>query len=180
MPRRIRILGIDPGLVCTGWGVVDATGSKLRYIAHGECFSGQGTLPARLATLHQALTEVVAAHRPDEAAVEECFVSRNSRTTLLLGHARAVALLVPGIAGIPLAEYAPTAVKRTVVGTGRADKQQIAYMVRALLAVVADGTQEHAMDALAVAICHASQSTGRLAGLLGNVARQAVPVERNP
>lgn len=173
MPHTTRILGIDPGLRRTGWAVVDATGSRLRHVAHGECASGRGTVPRRLAVLHRALAEVIARHSPDEVAVEQNFVSRNADTTLRLGMARGVALLVPALADLPIAEYAPTAVKRTVVGSGHAGKQQIAYMVQVLLPGCGLQGEEHAADALAVAICHAGQGTGRLAELAGNTARLA-------
>ena len=166
-----RILGLDPGLVKTGWGLVEAEGSRLRHIANGECASGKGTLGERLFSLQRQLESVVQEHAPSEAAVEEGFVHRNARVALLLGHARAVALLAAAGAGVPLSEYAPNAVKRTVTGSGHADKRQIAYMVKALLPGVALAG-EHAADALAVAICHSSQSGGVLGALSGRVARR--------
>lgn len=179
MPR-IRILGIDPGLRCTGWAVVDAEGGRLRHVAHGECATGKGTVATRLAVLHRTLADVLAAHAPDEVAVERSFVSRNADTALRLGMARGVTLLVPALEGLPIAEYAPTAVKRTVVGAGHAGKQQIAYMVRALLPGCGLQGEEHAADALAVAICHAGQGTGRLAELTGKTARLAIPAPELP
>ncbi len=172
MVRRRRILGLDPGLVRTGWGVVEAEGTRLRHVANGECASGKGTLAARLLRLRQQLTEVVARHAPDEAAVEESFVHRNARVALMLGHARGIALLAAAEADVPLAEYSPNAVKRTVTGSGHADKRQIAYMVRALLPG-ANPAGEHAADALAVAVCHASQSGGVLGALTGRTARRS-------
>ena len=174
-----RILGLDPGLVKTGWGVVEAEGSRLRHTANGECASGRGTLGGRLLALQEQLRTVLLDHAPSEAAVEAGFVHRNARTALLLGHARGVVLVTVAGAGVPLAEYAPNAVKRTVTGTGHANKQQIAYMVRALLpGIVLTG--EHAADALAVAICHASQSGGPLGALRGRVARRSAGVGAAP
>ena len=176
MARSRRILGIDPGLVKTGWGFVEAEGSRLRHIANGECASGRGTLGARLLALQTQLNRVLQEYKPDEAAVEESFVHRNARAALMLGHSRAVVLLAAASAGVPLAEYAPNAVKRTVTGSGHADKRQVAYMIRALLPGV-ELTGEHAADALAVAICHVSQSGGVLGELTGRIARRSVGAE---
>ena len=176
MARIRRILGLDPGLVRTGWGLVEAEGTRLRHVANGECASGKGTLGVRLLRLQQQLSRVVEDYAPDEAAVEEGFVHRNARVALMLGHARAVALLAATGAGVPLSEYAPNAVKRTVTGSGHADKRQIDYMVRSLLpGVVPAG--EHAADALAIAICHASHSGGMLGALTGRVARRSAGAE---
>jgi len=176
MSRRRRILGLDPGLVRTGWGVVEADGSRLRHVANGECASGKGTLARRLLALQAGLSEVLAGLDPGEVAIETGFVHVNARTALLLGHARAVALLAAAGLDLPVAEYAPNAVKRTVTGSGHADKNQIAYMVKSLLPGVRLAG-EHAADALAIAICHASQSGGALASLTGRVARRQVGVE---
>lgn len=176
MDAANRILGLDPGLVRTGWGVIATAGSRLRYIASGEVASGTGSLARRLAVLFRGLEEVIEDYRPDEVAVEESFVNRNPRSSLMLGHARAVALLAPGMAGIPIAEYAPTAVKLALVGKGRADKDQVAYMVRALLPESGLGSG-HQADALAVAVCHASHVRGPLGALHGHRARRAVPTE---
>lgn len=169
-----RVLGLDPGLLYTGWGVVDVDGPRLRYVEAGECPSGAGPLPTRLAALARQIKDVIDSQKPDEVAVEETFVNRNPRTTLLLGHARAVSLLVPGQAGLPLAEYAPTEVKKAIVGSGRADKDQVGYMVRTLMPGC-PRMGEHAMDALAVAVCHAGYSRPALAERTGRVARRAVP-----
>lgn len=169
-----RVLGLDPGLLHTGWGVIDVDGPRLRYVDAGECPSGSGSLPARLASLAVQIKEVIEQHQPEEVAVEETYVNRNPRTTLLLGHARAVSLVVPGQAGLPLAEYAPAEVKKAIVGGGRATKEQVSYMVRALLRGCPK-LGEHAMDALATAICHAGYSRPALAGRTGRVARKAVP-----
>jgi len=164
----IRIIGIDPGLRRMGWGVIGVEGSRLSYLADGVLTSEDGaSLAQRLLALKEALERVIAEWTPDEAAVEETFVNKDARATLKLGHARAVALLVPAGAGITVAEYAPNMVKKTVVGVGHAEKQQIRRMVEVLLPRAAPKSAD-AADALAIAICHAhhraSQSrTGRLA-----------------
>ncbi|HVV92798.1 MAG TPA: crossover junction endodeoxyribonuclease RuvC [Hyphomicrobiales bacterium] len=151
----IRILGIDPGLRRTGWGVIACAGNRLTFLACGTVVPDEGlALAARLAALHDGLAAVVAAHAPDEAAVEETFVNGNPASTLKLGQARGIALLVPAQAGIAVAEYAPNLVKKTVVGVGHADKRQIGAMVRVLLPR-AEAAGADAADALAVAITHA-------------------------
>lgn len=150
-----RLIGLDPGLRATGWGVIEAEGNRLGYVACGVVrSSGDGTLAERLVELHAGLVRVLEAYKPDEAAVEETFVNRNPASTLKLGLARGVALLVPALAGLPVAEYATNQVKKAVVGAGHADKEQIAMMVRRLLPGVG-ATAGDAADALAVAICHA-------------------------
>jgi crossover junction endodeoxyribonuclease RuvC len=166
-PRRLRVLGLDPGLGVTGWGVIEAEANHLRHLADGVVETeAEMPLPARLAALHDALAELIATWRPDEAAVEETFVNRNPLSTLKLGQARGVVLLAPARAGIPVAEYQATAVKRAVVGQGHAQKQQVQAMVRMLLPGAAPGRAD-AADALAVAICHAHHraTASRLAGL---------------
>lgn len=151
----IRILGIDPGLRRTGWGVVDLDGTRLSFVACGVVrVAVDGDLAARLKDLHDALAALVAAHRPHEAAVEETFVNVNPASTLKLGQARGVALLVPALAGLPVAEYAANLVKKTVVGAGHAEKQQIRRMVEVLLPKAAIESDD-AADALAIAITHA-------------------------
>lgn len=165
-PRALRVLGLDPGLGTTGWGVIEARADHLRHLADGVVVTDPAlALPARLAALHAALAEIIAAWRPDEAAVEETFVNRNPLSTLKLGQARGVVLLAPALAGIPVAEYQATAVKRAVVGQGHAQKQQVQAMVRMLLPGAAPGRAD-AADALAVAICHAHHraTAARLAG----------------
>lgn len=152
----VTILGIDPGLRATGWGAIGSDGSRLTFIASGTvCSQAREPLAVRLAALYAGLTAVLADHTPHEVAVEETFVSRDGAATLKLGQARGIALLAPAIQAVPVAEYAPNLVKKTVVGTGHADKNQIRHMVKMLLPK-ADATTEHAFDALAVAICHAS------------------------
>lgn len=150
----MRVIGIDPGLRHTGWGVVEADGVRLTAIAHGVCGSGTGTLAERLVRIYDSLEKVISDHSPDEAAVEQTFVNRDAAGTLKLGQARAIALLVPARAGLAVAEYAPNAVKKAVVGVGHADKDQVAHMVRLLLPGVAPKSSD-AADALAIAICHA-------------------------
>ncbi len=149
------ILGIDPGLRATGWGALRVDGSRLTFVASGTIGSdASAALCDRLAALYAGLEAVVAALAPDEAAVEETFVNKDAVATLKLGQARGIALLAPARAGIMVAEYAPSLVKKTVVGTGAADKRQIRHMVGVLLPR-AQANSEHAADALAVAICHA-------------------------
>lgn len=156
MPQApIRIIGIDPGLRNTGWGVVEALGSRLSFVACGVVRSDSAlSLADRLRQLHEGLSGVIHAHMPQEAAVEETFVNRDPQSTLKLGQARGVALVVPALAGLPVAEYAANLVKKTVVGSGHAEKPQIAAMVRILLPR-AEAQSADAADALAVAICHA-------------------------
>lgn len=160
MSRLIRIIGLDPGLRRTGWGVVDAEGSRLVHVACGTILPPE-TLPMaeRLALLHQGLAAVIRQFSPQEAAVEETFVNMNPSSTLKLGQARGVVLLAPAQAGLPVAEYAPLLVKKTVVGAGRAEKQQIRMMIRVLLPA-ADPKTEDAADALAVAITHVHHRGG--------------------
>lgn len=167
----MRILGIDPGLRRMGWGIVDVDGSRFRHLDHGTCLSGEGDLATRLLALHAALTEVVLRHAPTHAAVEHTFVNRDPVGTLKLGAARAVALLVPAQAGLPVGEYAPNAVKKAVVGVGHADKKQIAHMIGMQFPGVQVAGPD-AADALAIAMCHAwhLQSSGRLAAALRRAA----------
>ena len=151
----VRILGVDPGLRRTGWGVIAAEGTRLSFVACGTVVSDERlTLAERLRQLHAGLTEVLAAWASDEVAVEETFVNKDAQATLKLGHARGVALLVPALAGLPVAEYPANLIKKTVVGAGHAEKRQIQAMVRVLLPK-ADPPSDDAADALAVAITHA-------------------------
>ena len=155
MMNAIRILGLDPGLRRTGWGVIVVDGARLTHVAHGV-ISPVDTLPfsERLLCLFEGIAEVVARHAPHEAAVEETFVTANGSSTLKLGHARAAAMLAPAKAGLEVAEYAAKVVKKSLVGTGGADKAQVAFMVRRILPAAGDPTAD-AADALAVAITHA-------------------------
>lgn len=153
--QAIRIIGIDPGLRRTGWGVIAVEGNRLTYLADGHATSDESRpLPARLMELQVQLAAVLARWRPEEAAVEETFVNKDARATLKLGHARAVALLVPANAGVSVAEYAPNLVKKTVVGVGHAEKRQVRHMVERLLPRCSPRSEDSA-DALAIAICHA-------------------------
>lgn len=155
MNPPIRILGLDPGLRKTGWGVIVSEGSKLSFLACGCIESDQHVpLAQRLRQLHDGLDAVIAAWTPDEAAVEETFVNRDPQSALKLGQARGIALVVPALAGLSVAEYAANLVKKTVVGIGHADKKQVQAMIRVLLPK-ADAKSADAADALAVAICHA-------------------------
>lgn len=152
----VIILGIDPGLRATGWGAIRADGGTLSFLSAGTVSSdASGALCERLATLYRGLALTMEAVAPDEAAVEQTFVSRDGAATLKLGQARGIALLAPALSGVPVAEYAPSLVKKTVTGAGQADKTQIRRMVQMLLPRARAGS-EHAWDALAVAVCHAS------------------------
>jgi crossover junction endodeoxyribonuclease RuvC len=168
--NRLRILGLDPGLQRTGWGVISVEGSRLSYVAHGVIRPDTGAEFAdRLLFLFDEVGAVIEAWSPHEVAVEEVFVNVNPASTLKLGHARAASLIAPAKAGLAVAEYATRAVKKAVVGTGAADKDQIGFMVRRLLPGCGDPGHD-AADALAVAIAHAhlralKRRTARMAGV---------------
>ncbi len=163
----MRVLGIDPGLVNMGWGVIDSQGSRLSHVANGICHSRGTALAERLLSLHQQLTEIINEHGPEAVAVEQTFVNKDGAGTLKLGQARGIALLVAAQAGITVGEYAPNAVKKAVVGVGHAQKGQIDHMVRLQLPGVKIAGQD-AADALAIAICHTHhlQSAGRFQAAL--------------
>lgn len=167
----MRVVGIDPGLRNLGWGVIDVAGSRLTHVANGICHSESGDLADRLLSLHTQLTEVIRRFQPEAAAVEHTFVNKDAVATLKLGQARGIALLVPAQAGLAVGEYAPNAVKKTVVGVGHAAKVQVDHMVRLHLPGVQIAGPD-AADALAVAICHAHhvQSSGRLQAALKRAA----------
>jgi len=154
-PTAFRLLGLDPGLRHTGWGVIDVAGNRLTYVADGVVHSRQGdALAERLVTLFRAVGEVIERFQPDEAAVEESFVNKNPASTLKLGVARGVVLLAPAERGLPVTEYSTNLIKKSVVGVGHADKEQVQMMVRRLLpGCLAENPD--AADALAAAICHA-------------------------
>jgi crossover junction endodeoxyribonuclease RuvC len=178
VPGTIRILGIDPGLRRTGWGIVETSGNVLTFIGSGSVVSAaDAPLAARLLALHDGLSMVLRDHQPDEAAVEATFVNRDAGATLKLGQARGIAMLVPAKAGLTVAEYAPNAVKKTVVGVGHADKDQIRMMVRVLLPRATFDTDD-AADALAIAITHAhhrrSASVASRAAGLGEAEQRLV------
>ncbi|WP_134726217.1 crossover junction endodeoxyribonuclease RuvC [Paracoccus luteus] len=156
----MRVLGIDPGLVNMGWGVIAVDGARLRHVANGIIRSDSAGLPARLADLYRGLVAVIAAHAPDAAAVEQTFVNKDAAGTLKLGQARGIALLAPAQAGLAVGEYAPNAVKKAIVGVGHAQKQQVEHMVRLQLPGV-DLAGPDAADALAIAICHARHLQSR-------------------
>jgi len=163
----MRIIGIDPGLRNLGWGVIDTAGSRISHVANGILHGEGDDLATRLLALFEGLTEVVARHAPEAAAVEQTFVNRDGAGTLKLGQARGVALLVPARAGLSVGEYAPNQIKKTIVGVGHADKRQIQHMVRLQLPGV-ELAGPDAADALAIALTHAhfSQSAGRLEAAL--------------
>ena len=151
----VRIIGIDPGLRRTGWGVIEAEGNRLIYVGCGSVEPPDDLpLSSRLLAIHEGLAAVLSNHRPVEAAVEQTFVNKDGVATLKLGQARGVAMLAPAMFGISVAEYAPNQVKKTVVGAGHADKQQIAMMLKILLPK-AEPPSADAADALAIAITHA-------------------------
>ena len=151
----MRLLGLDPGLRRTGWGVIEVEGNRLIHVADGVVHSdGSQPLAVRLVALYRQLGEILDRYRPDEAAVEETFVNKNPTSTLKLGVARGVALLVPALAGLPVTEYPANLIKKSVVGVGHAAKEQVQTMVRHLLPGCLS-TSADAADALAVAICHA-------------------------
>jgi crossover junction endodeoxyribonuclease RuvC len=169
----MRVIGIDPGLRNLGWGVIDVAGARITHVANGICHteSGGDDLAQRLCSLHVQLTQVFHAWAPDSAAVEHTFVNKDAVATLKLGQARGIALLVPAQFGLAVGEYAPNAVKKTVVGVGHAAKVQVDHMVRLHLPGVKVAGPD-AADALAIAICHAHHmaSSGRLEAALKRAA----------
>ena len=157
--QPIRILGIDPGLRRTGWGLIEAEGNRLIHVACGSVeTSERAALGDRLLAIHDGLAAVIAQYAPHEAAVEATFVNASGAATLKLGQARGIAMLVPAKAGLSVAEYAPNVVKKTVVGAGHGEKAQIRMMIGVLLPK-ADPQSEDAADALAIAVCHAHHRT---------------------
>ncbi len=170
----MRILGLDPGLRCTGWGVIEARPGRLTHVANGVVRTDSGAdLPRRLLQIHRGLSEVIAEWRPESAGVEETFVSRNAASTLKLGQARGVVLLAPALEGLEVAEYAPNKIKKSVVGSGHAGKAQIEGMVRILMPGIEIAGPD-AADALAVAICHAHHVEGERAWKLPDAAGAAL------
>jgi len=151
----MRILGLDPGLHRTGWGILDEKQGHLSHIAHGTLTtSPQDSLPTRLLTIFEGLKEILKTFSPDEASVEEIFVNKNPLSSLKLGLARGIVLMTPAHAGIPVQEYPSTTVKKALVGHGHAQKEQIGHMVRFFLPKIQELSKD-AADALALAICHA-------------------------
>jgi crossover junction endodeoxyribonuclease RuvC len=168
MGRPIRILGIDPGLRRTGWGMIAIEGNRLMFLGCGSVATeNEAALAMRLLAIHDGLRRVVEEHAPDEAAVEATFVNKDAAATLKLGQARGIAMLVPAIAGLPVAEYAPNLVKKTIIGVGHGEKRQIRMMLGVLLPK-ADPRTHDAADALAIAVTHAHH---RQSVLLRAVAR---------
>ena len=170
-PAATRILGIDPGLRVTGFGVIERSGKRLAYVTSGCVRSGAGELAARLKTILDGLSEVIALHRPGEVAVEKVFVNVNAQSTLALGQARGTAICAAVLAGLPVAEYTALQVKQSVVGKGHAAKEQVQHMVRRLLALPGDPSPD-AADALACAICHAH------GGALGGLSTRGLRMKR--
>lgn len=151
----IRIIGLDPSLVACGWGVIEMEGTKLRHIAHGVIRpNAKAELHMRLRELFEAIQNVIAEFDPLEAAVEEAFMKNNAASALKLGQARAACLLAPSLAGLGIGEYSPRSVKKSVVGTGAADKTQVAHMMNVLMPGCGVKAGD-AADALAIAVCHA-------------------------
>jgi crossover junction endodeoxyribonuclease RuvC len=157
----MRVLGIDPGLGHTGWGVIDHVGSKLTFVAAGIIHSDtKADMAERLKYIHDEMNKIITLYVPIEAAIEETFVNTNAKSSLKLGQARGVAMLVPALHGIPVAEYATNMVKKSVVGSGHADKTQVQMMIKMLLPTCGEVGAD-AADALSVAICHAHHSQTR-------------------
>jgi crossover junction endodeoxyribonuclease RuvC len=155
MTRPIRILGIDPGLRRTGWGVVEIAGNRLGFLGCGSVTSNdRDSMAMRLLAIHDGLTRILDEFHPDEAAVEATFVNKDAQATLKLGQARGIAMVVPAKAGVPVAEYAPNVVKKSIVGAGHGDKAQVRMMIGVLLPK-ADPASDDAADALAIAVTHA-------------------------
>lgn len=152
----MRIIGLDPGLRHTGWGIVDVQGTKMTFAAAGVVSPDEALpLAQRLAELHAELAKIISDWQPDSAAVEETFVNKNPGSTLKLGQARGVVLLAPALAGLPVGEYTPNQIKKMIVGTGHAEKKQVDMMVRTILKTVPEHIPADASDALAIALTHA-------------------------
>ncbi len=181
MPRKVdvRVLGIDPGSRFTGWGIVDVQGSKVRPIASGVIEAGDGPFVSRMVVIGDALDEIIRTHKPDEAAVEAIFHSKNSQSALKLGHARGVALLSIGRAGIALAEYPPARIKQSVAGHGRASKDQVQQMVRMLLGRTEPYLEDES-DALAAALCHVQMVGSPTSRLLADMERSLPRKSKQP
>ena len=178
--QPIRIVGIDPGLRRTGWGVIESDGVRLSYVASGLITSdAEGDLAYRLREIYEGLMAVLASYKPAEAAVEETFVNDNPRATLKLGQARGMALLAPAMKGLKIGEYPPNLIKKTVVGAGHADKKQVQVMIGFLLPKAKFESADEA-DALAIAICHANHRGIRRLVEAGTAAggRRQAPVEK--
>lgn len=170
----MKILGIDPGLQKTGWGVVESEGNRLHFIACGLIKTDSDlTLAQRLRQIDDGVQDVVKTHMPEEAAIEETFVNNNAASALKLGCARGVAMVVPARFDIPVFEYAANLIKKSVVGNGHATKDQMEMMVRTLIPAVGRGLGADEADAIAIAICHAHHAgmRNRFADIMAGVAR---------
>jgi len=167
----VRILGVDPGSRRTGYGVVDANGGRISYLAHGVIAAGNGEFTERLAVLFEGLSEVIASHQPECVAMEDVFMARNAASALKLGQARGALIAACAHAGLKVAPYSPTKVKQAVTGFGRAEKGQIQHMILLLLKPPSP-LQEDAADALAVAICHANHTNTRTSKLTDSLEEQ--------
>ena len=157
MPERLIVAGIDPGLANTGWGIIEVAGPRKKCLAYG-CIStsADDTVDKRLMLIHDGIRGVVERYRPSELGIEQVFFAANVRSAIATGQARGAALVAAGIAGVKVGEYSPTQIKQNVVGTGTATKEQVAYMVRAVLELDHEPRPDHAADALGAAICHAN------------------------
>lgn len=166
----LRILGIDPGSRITGFGIIDVNGSTIRHVAHGAIRTADGAFPQRLRCIFEQLSRVLEEYRPDAVAIEQVFVNRNVDSALKLGQARGAAICAAAVRELPIAEYTPTQIKQAVVGSGGANKEQVQFMVRALLKI-ANALQPDAADALAAALCHNQHRPleQRLARLRGEI-----------
>lgn len=153
-----RILGIDPGSRITGYGIIDSDGRRSRHVASGCIRTGKGEFPERLGLIFEGVRQLIAEHAPAELSIEQVFVSKNASSALKLGHARGAAITAAVTAGLPVFEYTPAAVKQALVGTGRADKEQVQHMVRVLLALQGEMGLDQS-DALGIALCHAHSNT---------------------
>ena len=152
----MKILGVDPGSQCTGYGCIDTSGSRHSVVVCGVIAApAHVTFPEKLLTIHQGLSELLAQHQPNAVAIEDLFYARNARSALILGHVRGVLMLAASEAGVPISEYSPTEVKQAVVGYGRAEKRQVQQMVTLILGMDTAPTPLDVSDALAVAVCHA-------------------------
>lgn len=156
------VLGIDPGLANTGWGVVEVAGNRFRCLAYG-CITTPAAHPLsqRLSAVHRELVDIITRYQPSECGIESVFFGTNAKTAFATGQARGVAVLATADAGLALGEYGPGEIKMAVVGNGSADKAQVQYMVRVLLGLAEEPHPDHAADALAAAICHAHMRAGR-------------------
>ena len=181
MSRKVdvRILGIDPGSRFTGWGIVDVQGSQIRPVASGVIEAGDGAFVSRMVVIGDELDAIIKKHQPDEAAVEAIFHSKNSQSALKLGHARGVALLSIGRAGLVLAEYPPARIKQSVAGHGRASKEQVQKMVRMLLGQTKPYLEDES-DALAAALCHVQMVGSPTSRLLADMQRDVARKPKQP